>query len=268
MTGLLLTNLLVVLGLLVLLWAYCVKIKDVSLIDMFWGTGFVVVVWVSYFVANFGSETVDQRLLLVCLLTTIWGARLSLYLFWRNHGKPEDYRYAAMREKHGARFWWVSLLTVFLLQGILLWFVSLPVQVVAGSEFASLGWLDGIGAAVWAIGFIFESVGDYQLARFRSDPANRGKVLETGLWRFTRHPNYFGDFCVWWGLYLIAIGGGGVWMIGSPLLMSFLLIKVSGVRLTEKSISNRRPAYESYKRRTNAFFPWLPKKDDQQRCLG
>jgi steroid 5-alpha reductase family enzyme len=165
-----------------------------------------------------------------------------------------------MRENHGPQFWWVSLFTVFLLQAVILWFVSMPLQVAAVKGAShSLGGLDAAGIVAWCLGFVFESIGDWQLARFKADPASAGKVLDRGLWRYTRHPNYFGDFCVWWGLYAIAAAGGAWWTIGSPLVMSFLLLKVSGVSLLESTIVDRRPEYAEYQARTNAFFPGPPR---------
>jgi steroid 5-alpha reductase family enzyme len=251
-------NLVVVLGAMFVLWILSVLFKDTSIVDPFWGLGFSLVAWTSCWV-NWPGTT---RLWLICMLVTIWALRLSGHLFWRNWGEAEDPRYVVMRKKHGARFWWVSFFTVFLLQGVLLWLIAFPIQSVAlAGEESEIGWLDFLGVAVWINGFIFETIGDWQLATFRADPANRGKVLDTGLWRYTRHPNYFGDFCVWWGLYLIAVSGGGAWTFFSPLVMTFLLLKVSGVTLLEKGMGQRRPDYEEYKRRTNAFFPGLPKDD-------
>jgi steroid 5-alpha reductase family enzyme len=165
-----------------------------------------------------------------------------------------------MREGHGARFWWVSLFTVFAFQGALLWVISLPVQVaVVASGPPGLGVTDALGIALWGIGFAFEAVGDAQLSRFRADPGSRGKVLDTGLWRYTRHPNYFGDALQWWGLGLLALSTGAWWALASPVLMNLLLLKVSGVTLLEKDIAGRRPGYADYVRRTNAFLPWLPR---------
>lgn len=166
-----------------------------------------------------------------------------------------------MRENQGPRFWWVSLFTVFLLQGVILWIVSMPIQVaMVAAATKSLGWLDLAGVAQWSFGLFFEAVGDFQMARFQADPQNAGRVMDRGLWRLTRHPNYFGDFCIWWGLYLIAASAGVSWTIFSPLLMSFLLLKVSGVTLLEKTITDRRPEYAAYQTRTSSFFPWPPSK--------
>ncbi len=250
----LLSSLMVVLATLTCLWLLSLTRRDASIVDPFWGTGFVLVTWFTL-ASTPSAQTVERSWLLVTL-TTIWGLRLSLYLLWRNWGHGEDRRYRAMRDYHGTRFWWVSLLTVFLLQGLILWIVSLPIQAVLTAASAKqLGWLDLVGAGLWSIGLFFETVGDFQMARFQADHANSGKVMDRGLWRYTRHPNYFGDFCVWWGMYLIATNGGAGWTIFSPLLMSFLLLKVSGVTLLEKTITNRRPEYIKYQQRTNAFFP-------------
>jgi steroid 5-alpha reductase family enzyme len=232
-------------------WVVSVIVRDASIVDLVWGAGFVMVAWVT--VWRRGGP--DPRALLVAALTTLWGLRLSGYLTWRNLGKGEDFRYQAMRRRHGDRFALVSLGTVFGLQGLLMWLVSLPVQAASGSPLTVLDW---IGVAVWLVGISFETIGDVQLAGFKADPANAGKVLDTGLWRYTRHPNYFGDFLVWWGLYVVAAAGGAWWTVIGPLVMSALLIRYSGAGLLEKTIGTRRPGYEEYTKRTNAFFPGPP----------
>jgi steroid 5-alpha reductase family enzyme len=253
---LLLWSLVCLIAFMSLLWAVSLAMRDASIIDPFWGLGFVLVAGLS---AGLSAAPTTRQWLLVAL-TMLWGLRLSFYLFARRRGEGEDRRYAAMRQRHGARFWWVSLFTVFWLQAGILWFVSLPLQVAAlrGLD-APLGWLDACGVALWLVGFVFESVGDWQLARFKRAPENRGRVLDRGLWRFTRHPNYFGDFCVWWGLYLVAAAGGAALTILSPLLMSVLLMRFSGVGLLERTIADRRPEYADYQARTNAFFPGPPR---------
>ena len=248
----LLTSLAVILGAMLLLWLVSLARKDASVVDPFWGTGFVLVSWTACLL----NRSEDSRSWLLTTLVSIWGTRLSLFLLWRNWGHGEDRRYQAMREHHGSRFWWVSLLTVFVLQAVILWFVSFPIQFALTNKSANpLGIGDALGAVVYFIGLMFESIGDWQLARFKANPANAGRVMDNGLWRFTRHPNYFGDFCVWWGLYLIAAVGGAWATILSPMLMSVLLLKVSGVTLLEKTIGERRPDYAEYRRRTNAFIP-------------
>jgi steroid 5-alpha reductase family enzyme len=234
------------------LWVVSLARRDSSVVDPFWGFGFVIVVWIAWFL----QPVATPRSTLFAVLTTCWGLRLSGYLVWRNRGHGEDRRYAAMRAYHGDRYWWVSLVTVFLLQAIILWFVAFPQQLtIAFGQADPLGWMDAVGILVWLCGFFFETVGDLQLARFRADPNNAGRVLDTGLWAYTRHPNYFGDTCVWWGFYLIAVAGGAAWTVGSPLLMTVLLMRVSGVTLLERDIGDRRPDYAAYKLRTNAFFP-------------
>lgn len=253
----LLSTLVVVLAVLSALWALSVRLRDASIVDPFWGTGFAIVAMVALGL----NQPATNRGLILGMLTVVWGLRLSAYLLWRNWGHGEDRRYQAMRANQGDRFWWASLFTVFWLQAALLWFVSLPIQVaaVAGDQ-RPLGWLDAVGVALFLLGLGFESVGDWQLARFKRDPANRGRVMDRGLWRYTRHPNYFGDACVWWGLYLIAAAGGAWWTILSPLAMTILLLKVSGVSLLEKTITERRPEYAAYQARTNAFFPGPPRR--------
>ncbi len=252
-----LMNLGLALTLMTALWVVSLVKRDASIVDPFWGLGFVAIAWVTFA----WSEDRENRSILLVALTTIWGLRLSVHLLIRNRGEGEDYRYRTMRVKHGKRFWWVSWLTVFGLQGVIMWFVAWPIQFGGLGERAhGLGWLDACGVSLWMVGFYFESIGDYQLARFKANPNNLGGVMDRGLWRYTRHPNYFGDFCVWWGMFLVATAGGAWWTIASPLLMSVLLMKVSGVTLLEKTIAYRRPKYADYCRRTNAFFPWLPKR--------
>lgn len=252
-----LMNLGIAFAMMTALWVVSLVKRDASIVDPCWGLGFVVLAWASLvFVGSNGSRPV-----LLALLTSVWGLRLSTHLFIRNRGEGEDYRYRAMREKHGDQFWWVSWFTVFGLQGAIMWFVSWPIQFGGIRDAApGLGWLDACGVALWLVGFFFEVTGDYQLAKFRANPGNQGSVMDRGLWRYTRHPNYFGDFCVWWGLYLIAAVGGAWWTIASPMLMSFLLLKVSGVALLEKTITERRPKYAAYCERTSAFFPLPPRR--------
>ncbi len=237
------------------LWGVSVRIGNSSIIDIFWGIGFVLVAWVSLGL----SDNWQLKPMLLASMVTVWGVRLASYLAWRNVGKPEDYRYAAMRKRHGQRFPLVSLLTVFGLQGILTLTISLPIQVGIGR---GTNWttLCYVGLAIWLTGLVFETLGDYQLATFKADPANRGRVMNRGLWRYTRHPNYFGDFLVWWGLFLVAAEPTSWWWtIVGPLLMSFLLIRVSGVRLLESSLRTRITGYEEYLQRTSAFVPLPPK---------
>lgn len=254
----LLINAVVVALLMIVTWFVSVWRRDASIVDPVWGAGFVCIA-----VASVVQQDAVQssQVVLLCMVT-IWGCRLAGYLTWRKlKESEEDYRYRAMREYHGSRFWWVSLLTVFLLQGIIMWFVALPVQFsLTTNEISQPSiLLHSAGIVVWLVGLLFETFGDWQLHQFKSNPTNEGKVLDTGLWRYTRHPNYFGDFAVWWGLWLVSFAiGCPLWTIVCPLLMSVLLMKVSGVTLTEKTITTRRPNYADYQRRTNAFFPWFP----------
>jgi steroid 5-alpha reductase family enzyme len=258
-----LTGLAATLLLMTLVWLLSLALRNAGIIDGFWGLGFVGLVWLYHL----GSEGAAGRRLLVAVLVSIWGLRLSAHLFWRMRGQGEDYRYADMRAGWGARFWWVSLFTVFWLQAILLWTIAMPLlQVQRGGQPAAFTLLDGVGVSVFLLGLLFEAVGDWQLSRFRADATNRGKVMDRGLWRYTRHPNYFGDAMVWWGLFLVALSAeGSWWTIYSPILMNVLLLKVSGVSLLEKKLHSRRPGYEAYARRTNAFWPWFPRASASER---
>lgn len=231
-------------------WLVSIPLRDVSIVDSLWSLMFLVAGLV--YLAVSGSET--PRALILLTLVAVWALRLAIYITWRNHGAGEDRRYQQIRRNNEPGFVWKSLFIVFVLQALLAWIISLPLLAAINSS-APLGLLDLCGIALWGVGFMFEAGGDYQLARFKADPANKGKVMDRGFWRYTRHPNYFGDFCIWWGFYLIALAGGGWWSIVAPALMSFLLLRVSGVALLEKDISERRPEYQAYIRRTNAFFP-------------
>jgi len=240
-----------------LTWVVSVARRDASIVDLVWGAGFVVVAW-AVLVSVDGNQA---RQWLLVAMTTIWGLRLAVYLTWRNHGKGEDFRYQAMRRRIGPRFWWVSLFTVFGLQGVLMWVVSLPVQLGQVPDDPGLGVLAGLGAAVWVLGMFFETVGDAQLARFKADPANAGVVMDRGLWRYTRHPNYFGDACVWWGIALVAAesGLGAIGIVGA-VVMTILLRRVSGVTLLERSLTKRREGYDAYIARTSPFVPRPPRR--------
>ncbi len=241
-------------------WLVSLVLSNASIVDITWGLGFVVVAWVSALRADAASGAASVLVAMV----TVWGLRLGVYLFWRNHGNGEDYRYVAMRRRWGKRFWLISLATVFVLQGALMWIVSLPVQVAHVGD-ARDGALAGvalvIGLALYAIGLLFEVVGDAQLARFKADPTNEGKVMRSGLWRYTRHPNYFGDACVWWGVGIVAQAVTGTWwaLLG-PLVMNILLLRVSGVALLERSLRKRKPDYAEYVRVTSAFVPRPPRR--------
>jgi len=240
-----------------LLWLVSLAKRDVSIVDAYWGPGFAVIAVVACVLADGAAP----RRILVTALTVAWGLRLGGYLLWRNWRRPEDFRYAAMRRSWGDRFPLVSLATVFGLQAVLMWIVSLPVQVAASSAGpARLGPLDALGVLVWGTGLAFEAIGDWQLARFKADPTSAGRVLDRGLWRYTRHPNYFGDACVWWGLFLIACATpGGAWTLPAPILMTVFLRRISGVPMLERALLKRRPGYAEYVARTSAFFPRPPR---------
>lgn len=245
-------------GVFFVLWLASLRLRNASIVDVWWGPGFALISLATFVLTPEGAL---PRRLLVTALTAIWGFRLGAYLLWRNAGRGEDFRYVAMRKHWGARFPLVSLGTVFGLQAVLMWIVSLPLQVAQRAAIPpALGPWDAAGAALWTIGMLFEAVGDAQLARFKADPASAGRVLDRGLWRYTRHPNYFGDCCVWWGLWLIAcaVPGGFATLVG-PLVMTVLLRRVSGVPMLERTIGKRRPGYAEYVRRTSPFVPWPPR---------
>ena len=243
-------------------WVVSLPLRNASIVDPIWSLGFVVVGWVSFVAMHQHVDALRAGVLLA--FVSIWGIRLSLHLFIRNVGHGEDYRYKAMRKKHGAKFWLVSLGTVYLFQGVLMWIVSLPLQFGIGIATKTSWWLVPfvLGAIVWLIGFGFESIGDAQLKAFKADPNSVGQVMDRGLWRYTRHPNYFGDASVWWGIFLVSFGAGGWAWIGviGPIVMTTLLRRVSGVTLLEKSLVKRRPGYEDYVRRTSPFLPRPPRK--------
>ncbi len=246
-----------VLGAFGLIWVVSLARRDASIVDIFWGPGFVL----ATAVYAWSAEGWAPRETLVLVLVSLWGVRLAVHILWRARGKGEDYRYVEMREKHGGGFWWVSLFTVFLFQALLVALISAPLlQAVQARQPARWTVFDLVGVLLFATGFLFEAVGDLQLSRFRADPANRGKVLRSGLWRYTRHPNYFGDAVVWWSFFVLAVGTpGSLWTVYSPIVMTFLLLKVSGVGLLEKKLRRTRSEYADYVARTNAFFPWFPR---------
>ena len=231
--------------------------KNNGLIDIVWGLGFVVSSLMSYFVGN-PTGTVPR---VMTLLVAIWGLRLSFYLARRNLGKPEDFRYADMRAKWDPRTFHIRMfIQIYLLQLVLNYIINLTTIVTNLEDQSSWGLLATLGVIVWIIGFIFESVGDAQLRKFRTVPANKGKLITTGLWRYTRHPNYFGEATQWWGLYLMAVNEGRfLLLIVSPLVITFFLLYVSGVPLLERKFAGR-PDWEVYKAKTSRFVPWFPKK--------
>ena len=241
-----------------ILWIWSVLIKNVSIVDIFWGFGFVVVN--TFYV--FHLEKIEPRNLLLLVLVAIWGLRLTIYLAIRNIGKGEDYRYQQFRKDYGEnRYWWFSYFQVFLLQGVLILLVSLPLFGVHFNDASGeLTWLDYLATVVWGIGFSFEAGGDYQLYQFKKNPNNKGKVLNTGFWKYTRHPNYFGDAAVWWSYALFSIAAGSYWQIIGTVIMTLLIIKVSGVAMLERTLKDTKPKYKAYIENTNSFFPWFPKK--------
>ncbi len=237
-------------------WAESVRRRDASIVDPVWGPAFVIVAAVALLAGKDGAEL---RFLLAGL-TALWGIRLGWHLVRRKLAEPEeDRRYAAMRARQGDGFVAWSLVMIFGLQGLLVLVVSLPIQAAAG-RVADITLVALPGVLLFGIGLAFEAIGDAQLAAFKRDPLSRGQVMDRGLWRYTRHPNYFGDFCVWWGLWLVALSAGGTWWTAiGPFVMSILLIRVSGKGLLEKSIGRRRPGYAEYVRRTSGFVPLPPK---------
>lgn len=245
----------VIMAIMVGMWLLSLALKNASIIDPFWGTGFVILTWL-YFLLVDGTS---QRQWLITILVSVWGLRLSLYLLWRNSGKGEDFRYAKWREAGGDQWWWRSFFKVFFLQGLIMWAISTPLLAAQYYfTFEDLSLLDVFAAMLWTIGFFFEVVGDAHLSNFKANPANKGKVLDSGVWSYTRHPNYFGDSVQWWAYYLIALSAGGFWTIYAPIIMTLLLMKVSGVVLLEKTLVQTKPHYRTYIESTNAFFPGLP----------
>jgi len=235
-------------------WLVSLALRNVNVVDSLWG----VMLAASAACYALLVPSASTRAILTLVLVAAWAARLCAHITWRNWGEPEDHRYRAIR-RNNEPFAWKSLYVVFGLQAVLAWLISLSLlAAIAGS--APLGALDGAGVLLWLVGFSFETVADAQLARFKASPGNAGRVLDRGLWRYTRHPNYFGEFCIWWGFYGFAVAAGGWWALVSPLLMSVLLLRVSGVTLLEQTIRERRPAYAEYVRRTSAFFPWPRRK--------
>lgn len=244
----------VVLGYMSAWFAVSVIRKRNDVADVAWGLGFALVAWVSFFIS--GNAT--ARGLLVAILVSIWGIRLAWHIYRRNKGKGEDYRYAAWRTEWGKWFYLRSYAQVYLLQGLFLFLIVLPVVLISKNSGPTLAVLDGVGLVVWLVGFCFESVGDAQLSRFIKDPTNKGKLMQSGLWQYSRHPNYFGEVTQWWGIWIVALNVpyGSVGIIG-PLTITFLILKVSGIPLLEKKMA-ANPAFAEYKARVSMFIP-LPK---------
>ncbi|MEJ2274416.1 MAG: DUF1295 domain-containing protein [Woeseiaceae bacterium] len=240
-------------------WVVSILVDDVSFVDSLWSLFFLL----AAVLFAVDADYLSARGLLVLGLVVAWSLRLSIYITARNWGQPEDHRYQKIRENHEPGFVVKSLYIVFGLQGLLAWIISAPL-LPAIQAHSALGALDAVALTLFLVGFFFEVVGDWQLSRFKADPDNRGRVLDSGLWRYTRHPNYFGEFCIWWGFWLFAVAVGAWWTVFAPLLMSILLLRVSGVAMLERSIGDRRPGYAEYVRRTNAFFPG-PRRPSQER---
>ena len=248
-----------IIGLMVLLWGVSVLIKDSSIADMYWGMGLVLSAWFTCFI----SDGVDARRFLVLALVTVWGVRLSAYITWRNWG-VEDPRYARFRknvEEKGGNYVIHSLKHVYLLQGFFMWMTALVlIFAISLDTPATLGVPAYLGTALWVVGMFFEVVGDAQLARFRADPANKGKIMDSGLWRYTRHPNYFGEACVWFGFLLIACDHpAGLITVISPAVMLYALMGPTGKGLLERRMRKSRPDFEAYVQRTSGFFPMPPR---------
>jgi steroid 5-alpha reductase family enzyme len=253
-----LKGLLLIIVFMTFVWILSVYLKNASIADIFWGLGFVLVS-AFYFIS---TPDILSRKVISLILVAIWGLRLAIHIFLRNLGKPEDFRYQEFRKNYGEkRYWWFSFFQVFLLQGVLMWLISSPLLAISyNSLYHSFGVLDVLGILVWLIGFTFEAGGDWQLIRFKNNSANKGKLLTTGFWKYTRHPNYFGDAAVWWGFAILSIASGSYLPVLSSMLMTWLIVKVSGVSLLERTLKNTKPGFEDYVKKTSAFIPWFPKK--------
>jgi steroid 5-alpha reductase family enzyme len=258
-------NLVLAIAVMATVWLVSLRLRDVSIVDIVWGAAGALMAVSAFVMANGAFP----RRLLITGMTVIWGCRLAFHIGIRKKGKGEDFRYAAMRARRPGSFPRRSLITVFLFQAFLIWAISIPAQVAQVHDNPpNLTALDFLGLGLWLIGFGFEAVSDLQLRGFLKDPGNRGKVMDRGLWRFSRHPNYFGDSLVWWGIFLVAAATPMGWVtVFSPLLMTFFLMKVSGVPMLEEALAERRKGYREYMRRTSPFFPWPPRKKEKEASL-
>ena len=257
MISLYLDALTIIVLLAVMTWLYSVYRRDVSIVDSLWSLMFLA----AGFIYLVNSTDATPRALFVFCLLALWALRLSIHLTVRNHGQPEDRRYKEIRRNNEPNFAVKSLYIIFGLQGLLAWVISVPLLFALSSD-RGFHWLDLPALLLWLTGFIFETVADWQLYRHKKQSIGNGEVMRSGLWAYTRHPNYFGEFCIWWSFYLFAIPAGGMLTFYAPLLMSILLLKVSGVVMMEKDISNRRPGYRDYIKSTNAFFPGQPRMEN------
>src|SRR6185312_8439439 len=238
-----------------LLWLLSLRLKDASIADIFWGPGMAGVVDITAWLGGAGGTRASAVLVLV----NLWAVRLAAHI-WARH-KGEDRRYGAMRQHFGRNWWWLSLIQVFLLQAILIWFIPAPLVAALLYSHMPIGWADYLGIGLAAVGLIFETLADSQLSAFRGDPANRARVLDRGLWAWSRHPNYFGECVLWWGFFLIGYDASHqIWLLLSPILVTVLLLTVSGINLAEENIVSRRPGYADYRRRVNAFVPRPPRR--------
>jgi steroid 5-alpha reductase family enzyme len=238
-----------------LLWLLSVRLRDVSIVDVAWGPGFVLMATV----AHYATPEPGRLSWLAAMACTLWASRLAVHLAVRARGRGEDSRYAAMRREHGEGFVLRSLVTVFWLQAALIAVLSAPIWVAVRSS-VDPGWMGWVGLALFMIGFLLETVADGQLTRFKARQGSGRAVLDTGLWRYSRHPNYFGEAVLWWGFGLVGADAGAPWTLFAPVAVTALLLKVSGVPLLEEELKERRPGYAEYVRRTPAFFPWVPRE--------
>jgi len=246
-----------ILALMSVVWALSLVLKNASIVDIFWGPGFILASYVAFV---FGTLVDWPRKVIMGLMLVAWGVRLAIHILVRNWGKGEDFRYAKWREQYGASWWWRSYFQVFLLQGLLMWVIALPqFAVLMDDDYRRSKILEDIAPWIWLAGFLIETIADAHLYLFKTTRANRGKILTSGLWYFSRHPNYFGEAVVWWGFYLFAASTGGWWSIPSPILMTWLLLRVSGVTMLERTLRGRT-GYAEYMRRTSSFIPWFPKE--------
>jgi steroid 5-alpha reductase family enzyme len=251
-----LVGLAAILGLFTILWIVSVLVKNASIVDMWWGPG-ILLIGLTYFLTTNGAQSRGR---MVIALLALWAIRLAWHIGARNIGHGEDFRYAKWRRERGASWWWVSYLRVFVLQAVVAWIISMPLYfAIAPVTPERLSAFDVAGAILFAIGFFFEAIGDEQLRRFKADPASRERVLDTGLWRYTRHPNYFGEALLWWGFGLFAVSTGGYLSLIGPAIMTFFLIRVSGVALLEQTLKATKPGYAEYIRRTSSFVPMPPR---------
>jgi steroid 5-alpha reductase family enzyme len=239
-------------------WIYSLIKKNVTIADSLWGLGFMIIAWRTFYV----TDGYIGRKIMILTLVSIWGLRLFLYITKRGIGKGEDPRYGEWRKQYGRNFWLVSLFKVFLVQALFMWMISLSLQfgqIASSPDY--LTFLDFTGMAIWIIGFLCESFADLQLSRFLADPKNKGRIMNQKLWKYSRHPNYFGESTMWWGIYIIACStSGGVFTFISPVLITYTLLRLTGVTLMEKTRFGDNPEYKEYVRRTSSFIPWFPKK--------